>query len=340
MSWRSVAGCVLLQRHRPIPSPVKLTVLQLIWAIPYLMVANYLERSLLPFRVLCYTQNDLLSSKPLRSEASECVHQFFPNRSPEPNCVLSSKPEILIRPKLPETPHRILFIRTGPKSVDYRNFIRETWKTQVDVIAPAVFVCAMGSDNLTLEADQFGDILQFAFDDSYHNLSMKMMAIYGFVLSELPSIHDIVVTNDDTIVNATALSEVLLSRRTGSWMIGKVSRGYPRLFMPWLPWHVSGEMYTNLCYPRFTQGSSFILSRNAAQVLIENVCKTPFVHLDDILMGIIASCARLEQLHHGGFDKHILADFVVYHYQYSRHSPRHLRQLWSSISNHFQRSEK
>ncbi|VDP20385.1 unnamed protein product [Heligmosomoides polygyrus] len=49
------------------------------------------------------------------------------------------------------------------------------------------------------------------------------------------------------------------------------------------------------------------------------------------MMGIVASCARLNQLHHSGFDKHIFEDFVVYHYQYSRHSPLYLRQLWGSI---------
>ncbi|KAK5969937.1 Hexosyltransferase, partial [Trichostrongylus colubriformis] len=78
-------------------------------------------------------------------------------------------------------------------------------------------------------------------------------------------------------------------------------------------------------------GSSFILSRKAARVLLDNICKTPFVQLDDILMGIIASCTRLKLLNHDGFDKHTASNFVVYHYQYYRHTPQQLRQVWSSI---------
>uniref|UniRef100_A0A8R1I187 Hexosyltransferase n=1 Tax=Caenorhabditis japonica TaxID=281687 RepID=A0A8R1I187_CAEJA len=35
-----------------------------------------------------------------------------------------------------------------------------------------------------------------------------MMAIYGYVIDQLPSVDQIVVTNDDTIVNATALEQV------------------------------------------------------------------------------------------------------------------------------------
>ncbi|KHJ75190.1 N-acetyllactosaminide 3-alpha-galactosyltransferase, partial [Oesophagostomum dentatum] len=258
------------------------------------------------------------------------IRQYFPNRSPDPHCTLSTTPAITIRPALPDGLQQILFIRTSPKSEDYRNFIRETWKPQVDPFAPVVFVCAKGAD-VRAEAARYKDILQFDFIDSYHNLSLKMMAIYGYVLAELPSAQHIIVTNDDTIVNITALTQLLPSKWTGSWMLGKVSRGYPRLFMPWLPWHVPGEMYSNLCYPRFTQGSSFILSRDGAQLLLSNICKAPFVHLDDILMGIIASCSRLQLMHHGGFDKHVFEDFVVYHYQYSRHSPSYLRELFRSI---------
>ncbi|VDM75012.1 unnamed protein product [Strongylus vulgaris] len=261
------------------------------------------------------------------------IRQYFPDRSPDPHCILSTTPIVLVRPLLPKRPKRILFIRTAPRSLDYRKFIRETWKPQVEPIAPVIFVSAKGAD-IEAEASQFQgtNILQFDFIDSYHNLSLKMMAIYGYVLGEVPSVENIIITNDDTVVNATALTQLHLNKRKGSWMLGKVSRGYPRLFMPWLPWHVPGHMYPNLCYPRFTQGSSFILSRSAAQLLLDNICKTPFVHLDDILMGIIASCARLQLVHHDGFDKHTFENFVVYHYQYSRHSPSHLQQLWNSLN--------
>ncbi|KJH43803.1 N-acetyllactosaminide 3-alpha-galactosyltransferase [Dictyocaulus viviparus] len=347
MFWRTLASYVLLKRHRPSPSPLKLIVLLFIWILPYLLLANYLERSLLPFRLLCYTQSDLLSSEPLRNETPECIRQYFPNRTPDPECTLTALPRILQRPQIPMQPRRILFVRTAPHSIDYRNFIRDTWKTQTESFAVVIFVCATGA-NITSEAMKYRgnpiplkiqaeylnriiDILHFDFIDSYHNLSLKMMAIYGFVLQEIPSVKEIIITNDDTIVNATALIQLLNVERTGSWMLGKVSRGYPRLFMTWLPWHVPGEMYPNLCYPRFTQGSSFILSRDAARVLLENICQIPFVHLDDVMMGIVASCTRLKLLHHNGFDKHTLANFVVYHYQYTRHSALHLRQLWSSI---------
>uniref|UniRef100_A0A1I7X6C6 FERM domain-containing protein n=1 Tax=Heterorhabditis bacteriophora TaxID=37862 RepID=A0A1I7X6C6_HETBA len=218
------------------------------------------------------------------------LRKFFRDNSVHPDCHVASQPRVSIRPQLPDQPKRILVIRTGPGSIDYRSFIRQTWKPKVDPYAPVVFVCAKSGTDVIEEAEQYKgkqhNILQFEFADSYHNLSWKMMAIYGFVLSELPSVEEIIVTNDDTIVNITALRTIsLMYSSSDPWMLGKVSRGYPRLFMPWLPWHVPGTMYSNLCYPRFTQGSSFILSREGARMLLNNVCKVPFVHLDDVFMG-------------------------------------------------------
>lgn len=37
------------------------------------------------------------------------------------------------------------------------------------------------------------------------------------------------------------------------YLIGKVSRGYPRLVFPWLPWYVTAEQYPHKCYPPFVQ---------------------------------------------------------------------------------------
>lgn len=314
-------------------SPFRLLLLLFSWVIPYIIIANYLESCLLPLRALCYTQSDFLSTKPLAANFDECVHKFFPDRKADPSaCELDVVPSVLIRPKLPNNMNKILVIRTGPGSLDYRNFIRRTWKSNVQKLVPVVFVCATSvNDTLTKEANQYKDILQFDFEDSYHNLSWKMMAIYGFVLGELPNVEKIIVTNDDTIVNVTALEQVL-KMDDGAVMLGKVSRGYPRIFLPWLAWHVPSHMYAHLCYPLFVQGSSFVLSRQAAKLLVENVCKVPMVHLDDVYMGVLSNCAGLKLVHNNGFDRHIFEDFVVYHYQYSRHSANYLETLWEKSS--------
>ncbi|KAK0402868.1 hypothetical protein QR680_016584 [Steinernema hermaphroditum] len=311
-------------------SPLKLLTLQFAWIIPYLFLTNYLERSLLPFRLLCYTQSNFLGvNTPLRDDLRSCVKSFFPVREPDTDCGLNQRINARIEPRIVEDSHqRVVVIRSAPKSADYRNFVRRSWAPTLQPEVATVFVTGLGNDDaLQKENDDFGDILQLDFVDSYKNLTLKMMAIYGYILREKPNIQDIIVINDDTIVNATALHQISTSSGE-TYMLGKVSRGYPRLLMWWLPWYVPGTMYPSMCYPPFTQGSSFIITRSAAQRILDGICEVPAIHLDDVMMGVVANCLRVELRHNEGFDHHTLDEFVVFHYQYSRFSAAEMHALW------------
>ncbi|KAE9549272.1 hypothetical protein FO519_007522 [Halicephalobus sp. NKZ332] len=286
-----------------------------------------------------FTESDLLNvQRPVRRPVQQCVRQIFPHRTPDKSCTLNKHVPAIIEPAFSRKFKKVVVIRSAPTASDYRNFIRQTWKKSLeDSNIPVVFVSGKGKKGTDLESEakEFNDILELDFVDSYKNLTLKMMATYSYFL-RYPSVDQIVVINDDTIVNKTALLRD--TEETGnheSYIIGKVSRGYPRLIFPWLMWHVPGSMYPHMCYPPFVQGSSFIISREAAETLVKNICEFPFVHLDDIMMGIVAHCLNLKLLHREGFDKHILDRFTVYHYQYSRHSAKDLASMWNSLNLEF-----
>uniref|UniRef100_A0A914E0Y3 Hexosyltransferase n=1 Tax=Acrobeloides nanus TaxID=290746 RepID=A0A914E0Y3_9BILA len=250
------------------------------------------------------------------------------------------------------------------------NYIRSTWKKSLEPEIPVIFVTGLGNFDLVPESSQYDDILQLDFVDSYMNLTHKMIATYKYVLRKR-SIKHIIVINDDTIVNGTALKRQLLTAQfhpEKRYVIGKVSRGYPRLFFPWLLWYVPGEMYPHKCYPPFVQGSSFIISREAASEISQRICDFPFVHLDDIMMGVVTNCLGIRNVHKEGFDKHfpricdfpfvhlddimmgvvtnclgirnvhkegfdkhVPESFTVFHYQYSRYSVEKLQNLWTDL---------
>lgn len=338
-----------------------LLLLQFFWIVPYLYLANYLERSLLPLRIYCYTDpNLLIVGRPMRHSLETCAAHFFPNidrdykinvsKNTTPTmCKLNQNLTIQLQPwriKLDKL-KRVIVIRSAPRSHEYRHFIRSSWKPSMERLnGPLVFVTGQDGNEITEENIKHGDILQLDFHDSYQNLTMKMMGIYRY-FTERTDVQQIVVINDDTIVNATALDELfheiekeidtktsIESTTAGRYLIGKVSRGYPRLVFPWLPWYVSAELYPHKCYPPFVQGSSFVISRKAAAEVLHRICDFPWrnIPLDDILMGIVTNCLGITNLHRDGFDVgHSLDRFTVFHYQFSRYSAQALSELFNGI---------
>ncbi|CAJ0571427.1 unnamed protein product, partial [Mesorhabditis spiculigera] len=178
------------------------------WIVPYLFLANYLERSLFPFRAYCYTQSDLLSEKHHLESLEHCVDRYHYPRKADPSCRLNVAPGTVIEPKIAGKPKRLAVVRSAPNAPDYRNFIRTTWKKDF-VGIPVVFLVGLrdGTD-LRAEAGEYQDILQFKFTDGYFVLGYKMTSTYEYFLRLLPDLEEIIVLNDDTIVNVEALEKV------------------------------------------------------------------------------------------------------------------------------------
>uniref|UniRef100_A0A914VA23 Hexosyltransferase n=1 Tax=Plectus sambesii TaxID=2011161 RepID=A0A914VA23_9BILA len=312
----------------------KLLFLQLAWIPPYLCFANYFERSLLPLRLMCYTQTELLfgGHRLAHGSVEGCIDKVFGesfSKSPPSSlCVFDGTFSVLKTPKLRPDLERVVVVRSAPNSFDYREYVRDTWQKKLSPDLPVIFVVGLGND-VSSECDEYGDILWTDFVDSYRNLTLKMTTTYRFLLNQFPRLKQVIVVNDDTIVNATSLRQLSSLHDTGGrYVVGKVSIGYPRLFFQNLLWYVGSDVFPHKCYPPFVQGSSFIISADAARQVIEQICKFPFVHLDDIMMGIMANCLDIEMRHKFGFDRHVLDQFVVYHYQWSRFSPEKMREQW------------
>lgn len=80
------------------------------------------------------------------------------------------------------------------------------------------------------------------------------------------------------------------------------------------------------------QGSGFVITREAAQRIIENICSFPHFTLDDVFMGILANCLGIRLKHLSGFDCYIADKFVVFHYQWTRYSTEQLRHVWRTVN--------
>lgn len=161
------------------------------------------------FRFVCYTQSDFLKlPEDGARDVGECSRKYFGTRSRQAECYFAKSVVALLEPNISNSLDAIIIIRSAPNSRDYRDYIRETWKTTVEPQLPVIFVSGTGNYDLTTEAQQYGDILQLEFVDSYVNLTLKMVFAYKFLLTRLSTLKQIIVINDDTVVNGTALRSV------------------------------------------------------------------------------------------------------------------------------------
>uniref|UniRef100_A0A0R3RTW0 Hexosyltransferase n=1 Tax=Elaeophora elaphi TaxID=1147741 RepID=A0A0R3RTW0_9BILA len=323
---------LIFRRNETLPSAGKLFIWQFSWIIPYLLVANYLERNLFPLRLLCYTQYESLNvPHGEKVNLNSCLQQFFLSSKQEFNerkkCLYEEPIRVLITPKISHNLDRMSIVRNAPSAHEYRNYVRETWKSDMEPDIPVIFVLGTDGYNVEKEAAIYHDIIQFDFIDSYFNLTLKITLVYKYFFGKFPDLQEIVMINDDAIANATAIKK--MSRLKGATLRGKVSRGYPRLFLNSLLWYVPYDMYPKLCYPPFIQGSGVIVTRKAAQRIVDGICSLPRFNLDDVFMGILASCLSINMEHSDGFDEHDSNNsFIIFHYQWSRYSVPQLNFLY------------
>ncbi|KAL3990332.1 Galactosyltransferase family protein [Acanthocheilonema viteae] len=323
---------LFFRRNEVLPSAGKLFIWQFCWIIPYLLTANYLERNLFPLRLLCYTQHEsLVVPHGEKVNLNSCLQQFFQSTEQKFNeqkkCLYEEPIPILITPRISHHLGRISIVRNAPSAHEYRNYIRETWKSDMEPDIPVIFVLGTDGYNVKEEAVIHQDIIQFDFIDSYFNLTLKITLAYKHFFGKFPDLQEIIMINDDAVVNATAIKK--MNRLKGATLRGKVSRGYPRLFLSSLLWYIPYEMYPKLCYPPFIQGSGLIVTREAAQRIVDGICSFPRFNLDDVLMGILASCLSINMEHSDGFDENDSSNnFIIFHYQWLRYSVAQLNSLY------------
>lgn len=182
----------------------------------YLQVTNYLERNLFPLRLLCYTQlESLIVPHGETVNLNSCLQQFFQSSeqrfSKLEKCLYEEPIRILITPKILHRLDRISAVRSAPSAHEYRNYIRETWKSDMEPDIPVIFVLGTNGHNVEKEAAIYQDIIQFDFIDSYFNLTLKIILAYRHFFGKFPNLQEIIMINDDAIVNATAIKKVFIS---------------------------------------------------------------------------------------------------------------------------------
>jgi beta-1,3-galactosyltransferase 1 len=136
----------------------------------------------------CYLSNSILNS-----------HNYTYTLNPEKRICYSQNVIILI------------YIHSSPKNLKYRQFVREAWSNRV--LFPnirTVFMMGLANDSqennlLEYEFNEYGDIVQENFLDTYRNLTIKAVMALKWIKDYCPNINYIVKLDEDVLMNTFAL---------------------------------------------------------------------------------------------------------------------------------------
>ena len=187
----------------------------------------------------------------------------------------------------------LAYIHTAPDHYKRRMVIRQTWgnpKYYTDLKMRVVFVMGKTDnkqdiqDALEFEAEQYHDIVQEDFLDSYRNLTYKGIAALKWISTYCPDAKFILKADDDIFVNTFTLFRHLQSMDTTGidnkgllmclvWSHMKVMREGK--------WKVDKEDFKEDYYPTYCSGSAYTMSTDVAIAMHNISYHVPFFWVDD-----------------------------------------------------------
>lgn len=186
----------------------------------------------------------------------------------------------------------IIYIHTAPDHYKRRMIIRQTWGYPKTYGVPVRLVFVMGvqpekaqvQQALYFEAEQYGDIVQEDFHDTYRNLTYKGVAALKWISNFCSHSKYVLKTDDDIFVNMFTLLRHLESIER----IGMENQGL-LMCLVWNrmkvmrqgKWKVDESEYKDDYYPTYCSGSAFTMSTDVAVAMHKISYDVPFFWVDD-----------------------------------------------------------
>jgi hypothetical protein len=205
-----------------------------------------------------------------------------------------------------------VFIHSSPTSsgryFEKRQATRQTWGSHaIKSIVNVFFVIAEPKDEKTqkeLESEAFinKDIIQFGFQDSYYNVTLKHFALLRWAHENCLHSKYILKTDDDIIVNIEHLLKNLHTLKKG--ITGCMFRGMPALRDIKNPWFMPECIHPDPVYPYYMSGPGYVMTKDIIKPLLDTLeeYSGPVFDIDDaFITGVLAEKAGVRRHDHKKF---------------------------------------
>ncbi|XP_027024402.2 beta-1,3-galactosyltransferase 2-like isoform X2 [Tachysurus fulvidraco] len=204
---------------------------------------------------------------------TETYHEAYPRRYH----FILDEPDICEQQK----PFLVLMVPVAPQQLAARNAIRSTWGNETVVQGKNIkvlFVLGLTGDaqgvnqqeQWRLESQQYHDLIQSDFLDTYSNLTIKTMVILDWLSTRCPQATYAMKIDSDMFLNLENLMSLLLAPDTPkiNYITGMVMWNRPVVRDPSSKWYVPQDVYPQDVYPTYLLGMGYVFSNDLPEKLV------------------------------------------------------------------------
>ncbi|XP_054897578.1 beta-1,3-galactosyltransferase 2-like isoform X2 [Poeciliopsis prolifica] len=196
------------------------------------------------------------------------------------------------------TPFLILMVPIAPTNLEGRDTIRRTWggkKMVLGQLVETVFIVGLpgGVDvnqqaRLKQESEQYRDLIQSNFQDSYRNLTIKTMVMLEWLAQHCSKASFVIKIDSDMLLHVDNLVALLLDPKTPkeNYMLGLIWWHSPVLRNPFNKFYMPRHVIAEPEYPPYPLGMAYVMSLDLPKKILSISPQIKPIYIEDAYLGM------------------------------------------------------
>ncbi|KAM9376380.1 N-acetyllactosaminide beta-1,3-N-acetylglucosaminyltransferase 3-like [Pholidichthys leucotaenia] len=210
----------------------------------------------------------------------------------------------------------LLVIKSSPVNYDRREVLRKTWAKErlyKGVWIRRIFISGTSGAGfekerlntlLQLEQQEYTDILQWDFSDTFYNLTLKQILFLEWMERNCPNARFLLNGDDDVFAHTDNMVEYLQSLQDNDGrkhlFIGHLIKNVGPIRSSGSKYFIPVQVQESNSYPPYCGGGGFLLSGYTALVIYNMSKSITILPIDDVYMGMCLAKAGLRPESHMG----------------------------------------
>ncbi|NWX94181.1 B3GN3 acetylglucosaminyltransferase, partial [Nothoprocta pentlandii] len=205
----------------------------------------------------------------------------------------------------------LLAIKSSPGNYVRREAIRKTWGRERSVAGARVrrvFLCGVAPSAkvakfnwlLRLEHREHGDILQWDFQDTFFNLTLKQLLFHGWLADSCPGARFVLNGDDDVFVNTDNVVHFTQGITARHLFVGQLITNVGPIRNSPSKYYVPPQVTASERYPPYCGGGGILMSGFTARTIHRESRHLELFPIDDVYLGMCLERAGLAPASHNG----------------------------------------